>query len=105
MNLKRFAMTLLVRRSWYLEYARKKQAAASAKRKAAGNRRKVYYYHQVTMPHASLTAQVLADLSSAYDVDIVQRLCWAPDAGMIAQHYEDKFYPFMRKDAADIAPF
>jgi 2-hydroxychromene-2-carboxylate isomerase len=105
MNLKRLAMTQLFRRLWYLEYARKKQAAASAKRKAAGARRQVYYYHQVTMPHASLTAQVVEDLASAYDVELVQRLCRAPDAGMIAQHYEEKFYPFMRKDAADIASF
>lgn len=105
MDPKRIAMNQIFRRWWYLKYARKKQATATAKRKASGTKRKVYYYHQVTMPHASLTAQVLEKLANAYDIEIVQRLCHSPDSGMIASQYEEKYYPFMRKDAADIAPF
>lgn len=105
MDPKRIAMNQIFRRWWYLKYARKKQAAATAKRKASGEKRKVYYYHQVTMPHASLTAQILEKLANTYDIEIVQRLCNSPDSGMLASQYEEKFYPFMRKDAADIAPF
>ena len=105
MSLRRSAMTHVFRRLWSLDHARRKQAKASARRKSAGTRRQVFYYHQVSMPHATLAAQLLEGLAAAYDIDIVPRLCWAPDARMIAQAYEEQFYPFMRKDAADIAPY
>ncbi len=62
----------------------------------------VHYFHQVDDPYSQLVAQVLPDLASTYDVDIVPHLVGPPPDEAAPER--SKLEAFGRKDAAQVAP-
>jgi 2-hydroxychromene-2-carboxylate isomerase len=73
------------------------------RRKVSGERAKVLYFHQPDDPYSQLTAQVLADLQSRYDIDLEVHLVDAPSDEAAPER--DALIAYSRRDAAKIAPF
>ena len=75
----------------------------SLRRKLSGERAEVLYFHQPDDPYSHLTAQVLADLQSRYDINLQVHLVDAP--GDEAAPERDALIAYSRRDAAKIAPY
>ncbi len=72
-------------------------------RKFSGQRAVLYYFHQPDDPYSQLTAQVLADLQSRYDVELKVMLVDAPNDDAAPER--EALIAYSRRDAAKIAPF
>ena len=68
-----------------------------------GQRAEVLYFHQVDDPYSHLTAQVLQDLQSRYDIDLKVLLVDQPADDAAPER--DALIAYSRRDAAKIAPF
>ena len=82
---------------------RLRRGAKSLVRKLTGQRAEVLYFHQVDDPYSHLTAQVLQDLQSRYDIDLKVLLVDAPADDAAPER--DALIAYSRRDAAKIAPF
>ncbi len=82
--------------------AQKKRDAAEAERQKAGAPHRVDYYHQLDDPYSHLSAQKLAALAAAYDIEIVPHLINA--TGGKNQPYPEQLAAYARRDAAAVAP-
>ena len=72
-------------------------------RKMSGRPPELLYFHQPDDPYSHLTAQVLQDLQSRYDVDLRVMLVDAPEDDAAPER--DALAVYSRRDAAKIAPF
>ena len=72
-------------------------------RKLASKRAEVLYFHQIDDPYSQLTAQVLQDLQSRYDIDLKVLLVDAPSDEAAPER--EALIAYSRRDAAKIAPY
>ncbi len=98
----RVLMSLMLNRMMDPKHAQKKRDAAEAERKKSGAPHRVEYFHQLDDPYSHLSAQKLAELAAAYDIDIVPHLINA--TGGKNQPYPEDLAAYARRDAAAVAP-
>ena len=79
------------------------RAAKSVGRRLSGRRAEVLYFHQPDDPYSQLTAQVIADLQSRYDINLKVVLVNEPADEMAPERQALRDYS--RRDAAAIAPY
>lgn len=98
----RVLMSLMLNRMMNPARLQKQRDAAEAERKRLGAPHKVEYFHQLDDPYSHLSAQKLADLSAAYDIEIIPYLINA--TGGKNQPYPEDLAAYARRDAAAVAP-
>ena len=98
----RIVMSFLLNRMMDPVRLQKKRDAAEAERQTLGAPHKVEYFHQLDDPYSHLSAQKLADLAAAYDIEVVPRLINA--TGGKNQPYPEDLAAYARRDAAVVAP-
>jgi len=98
----RVLMSFLLNRMMDPVRLQKKRDAAEAERQKTGAPHRVEYFHQLDDPYSHLSAQKLADLAAAYDIEVVPRLINA--TGGKNQPYPEDLAAYARRDAAAVAP-
>jgi 2-hydroxychromene-2-carboxylate isomerase len=98
----RLLMSFVLNRMIDPKRGQKKRDAAEAKRQSSGAAHQVDYFHQLDDPYSHLSAQKLASLAAAYDIEIVPHLINA--TGGKNQPYPEDLATYARRDAATVAP-
>jgi len=98
----RLIMSFMMNRMMDPARLQKQRDAAEAERQALGTPHKVEYFHQLDDPYSHLSAQKLADLGAAYDIEIVPHLINA--TGGKNQPYPEDLAAYARRDAAAVGP-
>ncbi len=98
----RILMSFMMNRMMDPKRAQKRRDAAEAERKRTGAPHQVEYFHQPDDPYSHLSAQKLAALAAAYDIEIAPHLINA--TGGKNQPYPEDLAVYARRDAAAIAP-
>jgi 2-hydroxychromene-2-carboxylate isomerase len=101
-RLLRFFVSKRLSRFANAQWKAKKRAAAEKSRNAEGRAHVVEYFHQVDDPYSHLMAQVVAQFSERYDIEIVPHLIRA--TGGSSQPEEEKLAIWARRDCGLIAP-
>jgi len=98
----RILMSFILNRMIDPKRAQKKRDAAEAKRQSTNAPHRVDYFHQLDDPYSHLSAQKLAALAAAYDIEIIPHLINA--TGGKNQPYPEQLAEYARRDAAAVAP-
>ena len=77
------------------------RARTERARLANGQRHQVHYFHQVDDPYSALTALILQQFLSRYDIDIVPHVVGMPPADAAPER--DKLIAYSRRDAQILA--
>lgn len=100
--LKRWVISLLLKRASSDERLTKQRHKLEAKRQREGRRHLVEYFHQVDDGYSHLTIQILAQLKAQYDIDLTIHL--VPLVRDANYPEPDLWQEMAKRDAADIAP-
>lgn len=98
----RIVMSFMMNRMMDPARLQKQRDTAEAERQKSGAPHKVEYFHQLDDPYSHLSAQKLAELATAYDIEIVLYLINA--TGGKNQPYPEDLAAYARRDAAAVAP-
>ena len=100
--LRRWAISILMRRFANTELRDKRRARLERKRQRSGAPHQVEYFHQAEDPYSHLAAQVLPRFASAYDVQLVPHLVGMPPGNNLAQ--PELLLPYSQHDCELVAP-
>ncbi|HXA46017.1 MAG TPA: DsbA family protein [Burkholderiaceae bacterium] len=101
MSIKTLLMPMISERLLSRKRLLKLRARSERKRVANRQRHQVHYFHQIDDPYSALTAQVLPQLLSRYDIELIPHIVGAPPADAAPER--DKLIAYSRRDAQLLA--